>query len=71
MRSLTRKGVIVREFLCQSGIENIPFHTANQLNGAPKVILYGEKIRFACAKTSSGVTEWTSTFPPDSWKLRS
>ena len=47
------------------------FQIANQLRVAPNLSLYGEKILFACSRTSSGVIEWTSTLPPDSAKVGS
>jgi len=47
-------------------IIHILFQIANQLSGAANFSLYGEKIKFACARTSSAVIEDTSILPPDS-----
>lgn len=44
------------------------FQMANQLRGAANFNLYGEKMRFACSSTSSGVTVSMSTRPPASAK---
>jgi hypothetical protein len=45
---------------------NSLFHIANQLSGAANLSLYGENILFACSRTSSGVIEGISSWPPDS-----